>query len=669
MAGILDKIKTSIFGMKVDNSADENIDKTLYSISQKLLNKDSLNSVDLVRDLISKSNLALSNANISSDFFQGITSSTLLLHDNKDRIYRYINAEEICDAIPYCAKALKVLTDQIISPDDITKKIIQIFGFDANEEENDDIKFIREINEQLNLDDSMYEIVYDTLKFGDQFIEICDIESSEVPITQTILTEDGSDIFEEDEEFTVNVPTVVLNENGEPEITNIEKHINLELVIEDDSNKKELSLDKLSDKDKKNGIDLSNLRLIIHDPAYVIKIQSNRFKLCLGYLVIPKTDPSNSPMNLLTGSGNIGAQILKQTNLYYNYTGTNNDFFSGVNQIYKQIIDKLKKHLLSKDENKIRDKEDISINKNEALNILSRAIKDIDENSKSFRVRYVPPERMEHFEIYNKRFFPYGESILYKSTFQGKLLIALETALTVKRLSDSTEKRIIYVESGAISRNVKNTIEILKEGFKKRKYSLDSFGSIGSIPSYINTYEDYYIPQRNGKRYVEFDTLSPPINIRDISEELKFFRDQLVASLDVPPSFVSLEENSVTKANLAQESNVFARTIISYQALFGKCIQRLFSKIYRFCRKEKMPDVRISLSPPKLLQSEIYADFLDIVMRIANSYNELGIPKEHVVKELLSLEWEKIEHSKVEKALEDRLKSSKEGSEYGGTQF
>lgn len=669
MAGILNKIKTSIFGMKVDNSADENIDKTLYSISQKLLNKDSLNSVDLVRDLISKSNLALSNANISSDFFQGITSSTLLLHDNKDRIYRYINAEEICDAIPYCAKALKVLTDQIISPDDITKKIIQIFGFDANEEENDDIKFIREINEQLNLDDSMYEIVYDTLKFGDQFIEICDIESSEVPITQTILTEDGSDIFEEDEEFTVNVPTVVLNENGEPEITNIEKHINLELVIEDDSNKKELSLDKLSDKDKKNGIDLSNLRLIIHDPAYVIKIQSNRFKLCLGYLVIPKTDPSNSPMNLLAGSGNTGAQILKQTNLYYNYTGTNNDFFSGVNQIYKQIIDKLKKHLLSKDENKIRDKEDISINKNEALNILSRAIKDIDDNSKLFRVRYVPPERMEHFEIYNKRFFPYGESILYKSTFQGKLLIALETALTVKRLSDSTEKRIIYVESGTISRNVKNTIEILKEGFKKRKYSLDSFGSIGSIPSYINTYEDYYIPQRNGKRYVEFDTLSPPINIRDISEELKFFRDQLVASLDVPPSFISLEENSVTKANLAQESNVFARTIISYQALFGKCIQRLFSKIYRFCRKEKMPDVRISLSPPKLLQSEIYADFLDIVMRIANSYNELGIPKEHVVKELLSLEWEKIEHSKVEKALEDRLKSSKEESEYGGTQL
>lgn len=78
-----------------------------------------------------------------------------------------------------------------------------------------------------------------------------------------------------------------------------------------------------------------------------------------------------------------------------------------------------------------------------------------------------------------------------------------------------------------------------------------------------------------------------------------------------------------------------------------------------------MPDIRITLSPPKQLQTELYAEFLDVVLRISNSYNELGIPKEHVVKELLPLEWEKIEHVKVEKALENKLKMSSE-KEFSG---
>ena len=322
----------------------------------------------------------------------------------------------------------------------------------------------------------------------------------------------------------------------------------------------------------------------------------------------------------------------------------------------------MKKHLTKNEE--------ITLNKNETINILARSIKDVDDDGlKNFRIRYVPPERMQHFEIYNKRFFPYGESIFYKSTFQGKLLIALETAVTVKRLSDSTEKRVIYVESAGLPRNVKTTIENLKEGFKKRKYSLDSFGSIGSIPSYINTYEDYYIPQKNGKRFVEFDTLPPAINIRDISDELKFFRDLLVASLDVPPSFVSLEENSVTKANLAQESNVFARTVIAYQSLFGKLIDSLISKIYRFCRKELMPEIKITLSPPKLLQTEIYADQLDTIQRVANVLGDLGVPKDFVAKEYLHIDWEKLEDFKVKTALENRLKSQASGEvdEFGNS--
>lgn len=654
MAGLLGKLKDSLFGSKEDTSLDK-LDKTLEKIGQKLLNKDSLNSSDLVRDLLSKSSMTKD----TSDFFQGISSNVLLLHENRDRIYRYINSEEIVDAIPYCAKALKIITDQVVSPDDINKKIIQIFEITDEKktvEYSQAYNFVQNICKELHLDEIIYETIHDTLKLGDQFIEICNIESNDVPITHTLLTENENDLVIDSEIIHEDLKIPYFNETNEL-LNTREVGVNIKILMEKDESDTNLE----NPKNSKETVDLSNIRLILHDPSYVIKIQSARFRMCLGYLIIPKSENNTTNMNLFN-TNNSGTQTLKQTNLYQNYSGINNDFYSGINQIYQKVLKHVKKHLTKNEE--------ITLNKNETINILARSIKDVDDDGlKNFRIRYVPPERMQHFEIYNKRFFPYGESIFYKSTFQGKLLIALETAVTVKRLSDSTEKRVIYVESAGLPRNVKTTIENLKEGFKKRKYSLDSFGSIGSIPSYINTYEDYYIPQKNGKRFVEFDTLPPAINIRDISDELKFFRDLLVASLDVPPSFVSLEENSVTKANLAQESNVFARTVIAYQSLFGKLIDSLISKIYRFCRKELMPEIKITLSPPKLLQTEIYADQLDTIQRVANVLGDLGIPKDFVAKEYLHIDWEKVEDFKVKTALENRLKSQASGEvdEFGNS--
>jgi len=654
MAGLLGKLKDSLFGSKEDTSLDK-LDKTLEKIGQKLLNKDSLNSSDLVRDLLSKSSMTKD----TSDFFQGISSNVSLLHENRDRIYRYINSEEIVDAIPYCAKALKIITDQVVSPDDINKKIIQIFEITDEKktvEYSQAYNFVQNICKELHLDEIIYETIHDTLKLGDQFIEICNIESNDVPITHTLLTENENDLVIDSEIIHEDLKIPYFNETNEL-LNTREVGVNIKILMEKDESDTNLE----NPKNSKETVDLSNIRLILHDPSYVIKIQSARFRMCLGYLIIPKSENNTTNMNLFN-TNNSGTQTLKQTNLYQNYSGINNDFYSGINQIYQKVLKHVKKHLTKNEE--------ITLNKNETINILARSIKDVDDDGlKNFRIRYVPPERMQHFEIYNKRFFPYGESIFYKSTFQGKLLIALETAVTVKRLSDSTEKRVIYVESAGLPRNVKTTIENLKEGFKKRKYSLDSFGSIGSIPSYINTYEDYYIPQKNGKRFVEFDTLPPAINIRDISDELKFFRDLLVASLDVPPSFVSLEENSVTKANLAQESNVFARTVIAYQSLFGKLIDSLISKIYRFCRKELMPEIKITLSPPKLLQTEIYADQLDTIQRVANVLGDLGVPKDFVAKEYLHIDWEKVEDFKVKTALENRLKSQASGEvdEFGNS--
>ena len=100
----------------------------------------------------------------------------------------------------------------------------------------------------------------------------------------------------------------------------------------------------------------------------------------------------------------------------------------------------------------------------------------------------------------------------------------------------------------------------MKEEFRKRKISLDSFGTIDTIPSNITTFEDVYIPQKDGKPFVDISTFTEGnIDTRSKTDELKFLRDQVVASLGVPASFLNIEENLSNKNALSEESIQFAK--------------------------------------------------------------------------------------------------------------
>jgi len=63
-------------------------------------------------------------------------------------------------------------------------------------------------------------------------------------------------------------------------------------------------------------------------------------------------------------------------------------------------------------------------------------------------IRFVPPDRIQHFQKPSVKNFPYGQSIFFGSEFDAKILISLETSLAVQRINRSTEKRKIAVEIG-----------------------------------------------------------------------------------------------------------------------------------------------------------------------------------------------------------------------------
>jgi len=66
----------------------------------------------------------------------------------------------------------------------------------------------------------------------------------------------------------------------------------------------------------------------------------------------------------------------------------------------------------------------------------------------------------------------------------------------------------------------------------------------------ITTFEDVYIPQKDGKAFVDVSTFDEGrVDTRGKVDELKFMRDQMVASLGVPPAFIGIEENLCLSIN------------------------------------------------------------------------------------------------------------------------
>lgn len=625
----LDAVKNKIIKTPANKSI-EKVDDILQKVSDSIVNKDTMNQADLLRKVFSDT--------IDSKMFENISSNIAFSTELITRLNRYVNSEEICDSIPYCARALKVLSNEIVSPDDITKEKLQFIqskSFSPKDTQN--LLNVKAINDVLKIEDSLHDLVSETLKFGDQFIEICNYTSEDVPLTQSILNEGEMPTYQREYEIKYKSPKLTARNK----IILEEETINVKPIIEEA-------------KDKSEKIDISQIRLIIHDPSSVIKLQSKRFKMCLGYLVLPRTSNPMDPLQPAMGPTSANQDKLRNI---LNYSNTSRDFL-GVDKLYKDVMDQVKRHI---------GKEEVVVNKKEVMSMISRVIKELDQDEKGvLKLRYIPPERMQHMSIYDRRFFPYGESIFYKTTFAAKLLIAFQVALVIKRIGDSSDKRAIYVETG-IPRNTRNLIEEIKEALQKRKFSLGSVGSIGSIPNMITSYETFFIPQSKGKRYVEFDTVPNPVTIRDLNDELKFFRDELVSSLDVPPSYLNLEENLSNKNALSFENQLFARTIVSYQSMLSKPVYNLFSKIYKMVYGTGLPiGLIITFMPPKMLQIEREAEHMETIVRLINALAELGINKEYLKRKYLSIDWEKLKEFETEDDMEDKVKGKTGEGEEGG---
>ncbi len=599
---IFQQLKMNIVGTKTTD-IDQRLDQAVTDITNYKSQSGRNGYIDLVKSLISKGSSGFELDSSKGVFTQGASPATF---GQVARLARYQSFEGTATLINYCYRALEVLTDNIISPDDITKIALEVkpkkFLEDTAPTEEKTTQVKATIKE-LKLEEHLHIIVRNTLMMGDFFCELANAKTA--LLSRAYLAEN----YLENEALDIREGRKDCISAGEFEI-----NIDYTPFVEAQN------IDSKKEKDEK-------LHLVFHDPQRIVKLQSELYPLCFGYLMFPKTT-SMPGMNLADHAIN--------------------DICGGILKSLSAKIPQIKE-----------------FNKKELKDIITTIVDSSKDQNKTLNIRYIPPDRMQHFMRPTTKYHPYGESIFDSCQFTAKCLIAMETALAVQRIARSTEKRKVAVEIG-LPRDAKKMIERLKEEFRKRKVSIDSFGTIDTIPSMISTFEDVYIPQKDGKPFVDISTFTEGnVDVRQKVDELKFLRDSVVASLGVPAAFINIEENLSNKAALSEENILFARTIIGHQKYLTHQVNELIQKVYDILNPEEaltiLDNVEVAFPSPKSLQFERESRYMSEFANLVESLERIGIPKEFSKKKYLhGTDWKELENYEVDEKVTKELGTKKE---------
>ena len=616
---VLSKLKTTIVQTQT-KKIDAKLDQAVKDIVSYKSHSGRNGYIDLVRSLVSKTADVKISGSGGGLFSQGVTP---VAFGQGARISRYRSYQAIVSQINYCMRALNVLVDNILSPDDITKQALEIKAKELFTDDDSaiasNVRYVKDVIEQLEIERKLDLIIRNTLLFGDLF---CELAGPKTALTsQTILAEGIQYQQTINDQYTSGVREKIIHNIG-----NDKFELNMDYTsLYEAGEKPSKAKQSKKDKQEKRNI-LINLQLVFHDPQFVLKLQSAMFPICMGYLVFPIQAAMPGTVLADDAINNICVSIMKS------------------------LQDKIPQMQDFKDDKELK-------------SIIAALVSNADLN-KAMQIRYVPPDVMVHFRVPTTKYYPYGESIFDGTQFSAKVFTSLETALAVQRLSRSTEKRKIAIEIG-LPRDARKAIELMKEEFRKRKVSLDSFGSVDTIPSMITTFEDVYIPQKDGKPFVDISTFNEGnVDIRSKVDELKFLRDQMVANLGVPPSFLGIEENLSNKAALSEENILFARTVIGHQKYLTHQITELVQKIFDIIDPEEaltiMDNVDVALPIPRSLQFEREARYMNELSTLVENLERIGIPKAYSTRKYLSqIDWEEVKKYDINQKIDQTLDPSK----------
>ena len=282
-----------------------------------------------------------------------------------------------------------------------------------------------------------------------------------------------------------------------------------------------------------------------------------------------------------------------------------------------------------------------------------------------------------HFRLYTSdpAFYPYGKSVAAPAIRIFRSLRLAEDAMLVYRLSRAPERRIFYVDVGNLPTSKAEVfMERLKEKFKKEKFYNGQTGNVDARYNPLSADEDFFVPHRNNKG-TKIETLPGAQNLGEI-EDVRYFRDKLLAALKVPKDYIVEKDKSPErKANLSQLDAKFARVITRVQQSIEVGLLLLAKRhLLLLGLDEKfLKDLKVRFPDPSDLFAKRRLELENIKAAVTMAVMQTGLfPNSYIYKSFYDLTEGEIEELEEElekqnkKLAEEQMQGQMQGAPGGG---
>ena len=248
--------------------------------------------------------------------------------------------------------------------------------------------------------------------------------------------------------------------------------------------------------------------------------------------------------------------------------------------------------------------------------------------------------QVAHFRILgNDKFAPYGTSVLDPARRIWRQLTLLEDAVMAYRIVRSPERRVFYIDVGAIPPNeIEQYMQKVVTQMKRNQIVDADSGRVDLRYNPLSIEEDYYIPVRGGDSS-KIETLAGGSYTGDI-DDIKYLRDKLFSALKVPGAYLSnSEEGADDKTTLAQKDIRFARTIQRLQRSVVTELEKI-GIIHLYIlgyRTKDLISFKLALNNPSQLAEMQELEHWKLKFDIAASATEGYFSRQWVAKNIFNL--------------------------------
>jgi hypothetical protein len=238
--------------------------------------------------------------------------------------------------------------------------------------------------------------------------------------------------------------------------------------------------------------------------------------------------------------------------------------------------------------------------------------------------------RLENYEVAHFRlltdsnYLPYGRSYLEPARKVFKQLMLMEDAMLIHRIMRAPEKRVFYINVGAIPpEQVEQFMQDTVNKMKKVPYIDQSTGDYNLKFNVQNMTEDFYIPVRGNDTSTKIDT-TKGLDY-DGTGDIEYLKNKMMAALKIPKPYLGYEEGIEGKSTLASMDVRFARTVERVQRIIESeltkiALVHLYSQGFT---DDKLVDFSLELTTPSIVyeqeKTELYSTKIDAAQKMLDA--------------------------------------------------